>query len=62
MTNKLLKLFKSSAREIAEANHCVKSVHILSYSGPHFPASGLKWYDTPYLSVFSPNEGKYGPE
>ena len=41
MTNKLLKLFKSSARENAEANHCVKSVHILSYSGPHFPASGL---------------------
>ena len=22
-------------------NHCVKSVHILSYSGPYFPAFGL---------------------
>ena len=50
--------------------HCVKSVRIRSYSGPHFPAFGLNaerysdWIrrDTPYLSVFSPNEGKCGPE
>ena len=28
-------------------------------SGPHFPAFGL---NTPYLSVCSPNTGKYGPE
>ena len=31
--------------------HCVKSVCIRSFSGPHFPAT-----------VFSQNAGKYGPE
>ena len=31
------------------ASHCVKSVRIRNYSGP-------------YLSVFSLNAGKYGPE
>ena len=31
------------------------------FSGPYFLAFGLK-VDTPYLSVFSPNTGKYGPE
>ena len=30
-------------------NHCVKSVRIWSFSGPHFPTFGL-------------NTGKYGPE
>ena len=39
--------------------HCVKSVRIRSYSGPYFPAFGL---NTEYLSVFSQNAGKYGPE
>ena len=39
--------------------HSVKSVRIRSFSGPHFTASGL---NTPYLSVFSPNGGKYEPE
>ena len=29
------------------------------FSGPYFPAFGL---NTPYLSVFSPNAEKYGPE
>ena len=29
------------------------------FSGPYFYAFGL---NTPYLSVFSPNAGKYGPE
>ena len=29
------------------------------FSGPHFLAFGL---NIPYLSVFSPNAGKYGPE
>ena len=29
--------------------HCIKIVHIRSYSGPYFPA-------------FSPNTGKYEPE
>ena len=37
--------------------HCVKSVHIRSYSGPYFPAFGLN-----NLSVFSLNAGKCGPE
>ena len=40
-------------------SYCVKSVHIRSYSGPHFPAFVL---NTVYLSVFSPNAGKFGPE
>ena len=40
----------------------VKSVRIRKYSGPHF--SHLNWIrrDIPYLSVFSPNAGKYWPE
>ena len=45
-----------------KAQHCVKSVRIQSFSGPCFPAFGLNTEDTPYLSVFSPNAGKYGPE
>ena len=38
------------------------------FSGPYFPAFGLNTEryavrrDTEYLSVFSPNAGKYGPE
>ena len=45
------------------------------FSGPHFPAFGMEYFlvrifphsdwirrDTSYLSVFSPNAGKYGPE
>ena len=32
----------------------------LSYSGPHFPAFGLN--TERYLSVFSSNVGKCGPE
>ena len=39
--------------------HCIKSVRILSYSGPHFPEFGL---NTLYLSVLSRNAGKCGPE
>ena len=39
--------------------HSVKSVLIRSYSGPHFPVLGL---NTEYLSLFSPNAGKCGPE
>ena len=41
---------------------CAKSVRIRSFSGPYFPAFGLNRRDTLYLSVFSPNAGKYGPE
>ena len=39
--------------------HCVKSVRIRGYSGPYFPSFGLK--TERFLSVFSPNERKYGP-
>ena len=43
--------------------YCVKRVRIRSFSGPYFPAFGLnKERYTPYLSVFSPNAGKYGSE
>ena len=42
--------------------HCVKSVRIQSYSGPHFPPFGMNTGDAPYLSVFSPNAGKNRPE
>ena len=42
--------------------HCMKSVRILSYSGPHFsrifPHSDWIRRDTPYLSVFSLNVRK----
>ena len=44
--------------------HCAKSVHIRSYSGPHFsrifPHSEWIRRETKYLSVFSPNAGKCG--
>ena len=40
----------------------MKSVRIRSFSGPYFPAFELIQTDTPYLSVFSPNAGKRGPE
>ena len=42
--------------------HCIKSVRIRSNSGPHFPAFGLNTESTEYLSVFSLNAGKCGPE
>ena len=42
--------------------HCVKSFRIRSFSGPHFPTFGLNRRDTPYLSIFSPNAKKCGPE
>ena len=38
---------------IIKQTHCMKSIHIRSFSGPHFLAFG---------SVFSPNPRKYGPE
>ena len=42
--------------------HCVKSVRILSYSGPYFTVSDWISLRTPYFYVFSRNAGKYGPE
>ena len=32
------------------------------FSGPYFPVFGLNTEITPYISVCSPNTGKYGPE
>ena len=46
--------------------HFVKRVRIWSHSGPQFlhifPHSNWIRRDAPYLSVFSPNAGKYGSE
>ena len=39
--------------------YCVESVQIRSFSCLYFPAVRLR--GTPYLYVFSPNAGKYGP-
>ena len=52
----LLNDIKDIDERIISDNHCVKSVRIRSYSAPHFPAFGL---NTEYLSVFSPNGGKF---
>ena len=43
-------------------NHCVKSVRIRRFSGPYFLAFGLNTENYEASFVFSPNEGKYGPE
>ena len=40
--------------------HCVKSVQIRSYFWSVFSCIRIEY--GPYLSVFSPNTGKYGPE
>ena len=40
----------------------MKSVRIRSFSGPYFPAFRLNTERYPYLSVFSLNAGKYGPQ
>ena len=42
--------------------HCLKSVRILSFSGPYFPTFGLKTERYGVSLLFSPNAGKYGPE
>ena len=43
-------------------NHFVKSVQIQSYFWSVFSRIRTEYGDTKYLSVFSPNAGKYGPE
>ena len=54
--------FNNNLSVLPHAQHCVKSVRIRSYSGPHFFSifPHLDWIrrDTEYLSVFSPNAGK----
>ena len=44
-----LRITQEKLTRIESGFHCVKSVHIRSYSGPHFPTIGL-------------NTRKYGPE
>ena len=60
----IILFIKISQKRSYLVSHCVKSVHGRSYSGPHFSAFGLNTErrDTPYLSVFSPNAGRYEPE
>ena len=48
--------------EIKGQNHYVRSVKYGVFSDPYFPAFGLNRRDTSYLSIFSPNARKYGPE
>ena len=57
----IILFIKISQKRNYLVSHCVKSVHDRSYSGPHFSAFGLNTErrDTPYLSVFSPNAGRY---
>ena len=60
---RLISQAKSADDEWCNGKHYVKSVHIRSHSGPYFFAFGLKTERSlAYLSVFSPNAGKYGPE
>ena len=42
--------------------HCVKCVQIRSFFWPVFPSIRTEYGDTKYISVFSPNAGKYGTE
>ena len=46
--------------------YCIYKKHITfikSYAmGPEIEYKFTVWRDTEYLSVFSPNSGKYGPE
>ena len=38
----VIKPIDKTAKKVSSVfNHCVRSVHIRSYSGPHFPAFGL---------------------
>ena len=53
----------SSLEILKKHMHCVKSVQIRSFFLVHiFPHSDWIRRETEYLSSFSPNAGKYGPE
>ena len=60
----ILEYFHRKSSHQFEHSHCIKSVHIRSYPGPHFPRifphSDWIGRDTQYLSLFSPNAGKCG--
>ena len=49
VSNKELNLFSVSNKKYLPSGHCMKSVHIRSFSGQYFPAFGL-------------NTGYYGRE
>ena len=38
----MARYFKNLGKDGSEAFHCVKSVRVRNYSGPYFPAFGLK--------------------
>ena len=42
--------------------HCVKSVRILSYSGPYFPTVALNTERCGVLLCIQSEYGKYGPK
>ena len=58
--NDLSKIGVKSRKNIQA--HCVKSVRIQSFLVRIFPHSDWIWGDITYLSVFSPNARKYGPQ
>ena len=60
VTKNLFSINQPMYQECQRKSRCRKSVHIRSFSGPYFPK--WIWRDTEYLSVFSPNAGKYEPE
>ena len=58
-----LELSFSASKRLKQIWHYVKSFHIRSFSASYFPAFELNTErDIPYLPVFSPFAGKYGPE
>ena len=62
MTGKILDLLRPAAITVSQ-NYCVKSVQIRSFFLVGiFQHSDWIRRDTEYLSVFTPNTGKYGPE
>ena len=50
--NNKYKILKMKPNDKIDVLHCVKSVRIQSYSGPHFPAFGL----------ITEGYGAYGPD
>ena len=60
-----MQLSLKSSVPVTLSTHCVKSVRIRSFSDPHFLAFGLnteRYSVSSYLSIFSQNAEKYGPE
>ena len=66
LTFRELQPLVSYKRVFCKKNTCTGTAWRVSkygdFSGPYFPHSDWIRRGTDYLSVFSPNEGKYGPE